>query len=1096
MSEGIWIKKSLVAAVAAGTLVLVGCGEDDSNSSNSSTSNESSQYVSVNNPRGSITGLVTDTNGMPIEGATVYLGNQSVVTNAGGQYYFSDVAVSQTVRNDNDSYAQALALTIVPPAQYLKASVTVKPQAQLFNGSEANADTSEVTNPVTTFIDGFNASAGTAVLPEKMATVKGVLRSADSGEALAQVNLALDMISTASEVDQEQEQDGVVTSYGIESVTTTTTASGAFEFSNVPADAILKLAADGYAVDEDNNLANTSDEYTPFDMENVSASKVQSIDDISPWVKAVAEVVDQTATRGMLNDDVSTQFTIEFSETMAGIDAAGNSLLVRDVDGGAYLAHTASLNGKVLTVTLDTPLVAGNEIDVLLLRDDFRDTALPSNSVGTELANGDNSPVGFDESLSTSVGSNYVRIKLKAYIEANQNAEAVDLNDTDSQQNKDDYGFGSLLQLQEKNSAFLDVDDERVGIQQLNTADDNDSSNVADASERMEDLASAIAATVGYIDDTSVEANAAGIEFEATVADYYEMDVIGSNGLSKFNGLVNKRLVGATFDDGVANRFVSDVVEGEPIYLVVQGVEPEDMITITPYDQFGYSGQTASVTLKDNVAPTTVLQNAYGVNADNNNGSVTSLQYGNGGEQSSTPLVDPGIPFLNITPRMLSVVDGTSDGTEELGVEGLLTLKPLFDLNLVNDIADSNDRGEYFIDELDFDAANISGSTPGIYDAVAYTAWMADVQDQNTGEPGARTRTIGVAMSENVELTGTDPVVDTLNAGLSNFVANSNVNIEDDGESTTADLVQFDIDDVVTFGNTDHGSIIDFQASIQDATGNAGSSNAKVVVGDALPPMVESASYVGNELVINFNEAVAIDTTTQIVLGGQTITMDLDTVNAFNAQADQTTLRVLPSAWGEDLNRTATFTLAQYDEADATEGSFPSDLYRHARLDFSDVEDALGNSWNDFSIGNAADDNEFFFHQPDFAAIDQTGLFRVTGVDNGTTLNSDTISVQFTGTHPIDLSSWDGNNDGTIAQNEFEGRFTFTDASGGTADINVADDTHSLVVSNGGRTLTFTFVLGGDNVEVNDNLIVNAAWESQWDASETSAPANSDVDFE
>lgn len=1083
MSEGIWIKKSLVAAVAAGTLVLVGCGEEEATSSNNASSNESTQYVSVNNPRGSITGLVTDTNGMPIEGATVYLGNQSVVTNAGGQYYFSDVAVSQTVRNDNDSYAQALALTIVPPAQYLKASVTVTPQAQIFNGSEANADSSEVTNPVTTFIDGFNASAGTAVLPEKMATVKGVLRSADSGEALAQVNLALDMISTASGVDQEQDQDGVVTSYGIESVTTTTTASGAFEFTNVPADAILKLSAEGYTVAAQ---ADTSDEYTPIELGKVEATEVQSADIISPWVKAVAEVVDQRAGRGMLNDDVTRVFTIEFSETMADIDdVSGNSLLVRDVDGGAYLPHSASLNGKVLTVTLESDLVAGNEIDVLLLRDDFRDTAMPSNSVGTTVANGGNSPVGFDESMTTSVGSSYVRIKLKAYIEANQNAQAVDL--TDAQQAEDVTGFGSLLELQATNSAFLDVNDEKAGIQQLNTADDSNTSGTADAAERMQDLAGAIAATVGYIDDTTVEANAAGIEFASTVADYYEMDVLDSDGISKFSGLFNKRLVGATFDGGVANRFVSDVSEGETIYLVVEGVVPGDVVTITPFDQFGYEGQTASLTLEDNVAPTTVLQKAYGVNADNNNGSVSSLQYGNGGEQSSTPDVEPGIPFLNITPRMLSVVDGTSDGTEELGVEGLLTLKPLFDLNLVNDIAGDANQGEYFIDELNFDAANIPGSTPGIYDAVAYNAWI--------GDTSARTRTIGVAMSENVDLTTTMPVVDTLSANLSNFVANNNVNIEDDGESTTADLVQFDIDDVVTFGNADHGSIIDFEASITDATGNAGSTNAKVVVGDALPPMVESASYVGNELVINFNEAVAIDTSTQIVLGGQTITMDLDTVNAFNAQTDHTTLRVLPSAWGDDLNRTATFTLAQYNESNAAAGSFPSDLYRHARLDFSDVEDVLGNSWNDYSIGNAADDNEFFFHQPDFAAIDETGVFRVTGVDNGTTLNSDSITVEFTGTHPIDLSSWDSNNNGLISQNEFETQFTFTDASGGAVDIDTADDTHQLDYDNGGRTLTFTFVLTG-NVEAGDNLIVNAAWESQWDASETSAPANSDVDFE
>ena len=1083
MSEGIWMKKSLVAAVAAGTLVLAACNDESGDATTTTTSTETvtTNYQTINNPTGSITGVVKDTNGNPIEGATVYLGNQTAVTNVGGQYYFAEVAVTQTVKNDGDSYAQALALTIIPPTGYLGATVTVTPQAQYFDGSQTSAsDSNEVTNPASTFIDGFQASAGTAVLPATTATVTGVLRNEETGEVLSGVLLALDMLSTSTGVNQEDTQDGVTTSYSTQGYTATTSSSGAFTFTNVPSDAILKLSASNYTV---NQNADTSSENTTVALGDVDATPISSADSVAPWVKSVSQVVDQSAARGMLNDDATTVITVVFSEVMSSIDA--NSIRVRDVDGGQYLGFTSTLSGNTLTLTLTNALTEGHEIDVLLLRDDFVDTATPANALGLVDNNGANSNIGFDDTLTTSVGSTYVRLKLKSFEEANMDAEQVTLDETSQQRQDVRGGALDLEQLQTSNDAFLDVDNWTAGIHQLNTADDDDSSTTADAQERMQALATALAGTIGSLESTDVFANTAGIQFAATNASYYEVDVLDSDGTSKFNGLARIELDGGTFDPAPnANRFVSDVAENENLYLVLQGVEPGDQVQITPFDEFGYSGTMASVELVDNVSPTTILQNAYGVAADNNNGSVVSLQYGDGGEQSSTPDADIGTPYLNITPRMLSIVDGTADGTDEEGLEGLYTLKQLFDLNTVNAIPGDANEGELFIDVMNFLDGNIAGSTPGVYDANAYTAW-------NVGS-----RTIGVAFSEDIVLNDAALITETNidDAVLSNYVANIDVLRQDDNGSTFADLVQFDIDNVIAFANGDHNGVIDFQAAISDVEGNSGATNAKVVVGDAMPPLVVSAQYKGSSLTINFNEDVVVDTSTTITLGSVPITLDQDTVDAFNASADHSVLNVLSSTWGDDLDRTAEFTLGQYDEADNADGSFPSDLHRHARLDFSDIEDTRGNNWDDYSTGATATSEEFFFFQPDFAAVDTTGLFSVTGSDLGTVLGSAEISVRFTGTHPIDISGWDANNDGTISQNEFENKFTFTDLSGGGVDINLADDTHTLAITNNGKTLTFNFVLTG-NVAAGDNIAVGADWESQWDSSEVSAPGASDVTF-
>lgn len=1095
MSEGIWIKKSLVAAVAAGTLVLAGCNEETTEAVENSTSTEQSgnsgNYQSVNNPTGSITGLVTDTNGYPIEGATVYLGEQTATTNAGGQYYFSDVAVTRTVKNDNDQYAQALALTIVAPEGYLGATVTVMPQAQIFNGSE---DENSVTNPVTTFVDGFNASAGTAVLPETVATVSGVLRDSESGEALSGVNVALDMLRTSQGADQEQDQDGVKTSYSTKSYIATTNSSGDFVFSGVPADAVLRLAANGYKVTQE---VETSDEYNTVSLGQVLAEPVDSDDTIAPFVVSVAEVVDQTAARGILNDDTKSSFTIKFSEKLVQDAIDVNSIKVRNVTSADYLDHTAVLDGNELTITLDSALTEeqeGDELDVLLLKDDFIDTARPSNALGITDAGGDDSPVGFDENMTNAVGGSYVRLLLKAYKEANTDAVAVSL--TDAQVQKDEQGVNDLEKIQE-HSAFFDVDDDNVGIQQLNAADDDDDNSTPDAQERMQALLEKLAGKAGIQESTALNANTVGLSFEPTNASYYELDVLDSNGVSKFNGLAMVEIDNAEFDPAPnANRFVpaSDLSADDKLYLVVQGVEPDDSVVVTPFDEFGYSGNSASVTLKDNVAPTTILQRSYRVPAESNNGEVVSKQYGGGGEQSATPVAEIGTPYLNVSPRMLSVVDGDSGGTDELGKDGLYSLKQLFDLNVVDP-----DTGKPHIDLLDRE-----NDVAGVYDSKAYEKWT----DQS-GADYLGSRTIGVAFSEDVILdetqdpTYTGPEGASTTALLSDYAVNNDVMRRDNGDESDElddgngstetvnlndDLIQFSVDNVLSLANLDHNSTIDFSAVIEDKSGNVGGSHAAVVIGDAMPPMVKTAEYQGNKLVITFNEAISVDLDTNITLGSQTITLDNDTVDAFNDSTDKTVLEVLSSAWDGNLNRTEEFGIGQYKEDDPSDDDFSSDKHRHARLDFSNIEDVRGNKWDDYQDSTT----EYFLHQPDFAVVDLTGNFSVNGANNGTSDGDDTVVVRFNASHPIDLTGWDSDDNGEITGDELDGKFSFD--SGATATIDEDSSSRRVDVSNGGKTLVVTLKLTAP-VESGDWVELATPWVSAWDSSEDHPANNSRVNF-
>lgn len=1043
------INKLTSAIIMVSGLALVGCGDDtesvvSSVGGNAGVSTDGT-FSAVNNPKGSISGLVQDTNGNPIEGATVYIANQMATTNAGGLYYFEEVKITQTVPREDGTYAQAMTVSIVPPAGYLGATVTVQPQAQVFEYSTGNGDTATSTNTV--FIDGFVAEAGAAVLPALTASVGGYLRNQASEAIIAGAVLSLDVVSVNGN-NQEQNIDGVTHSYATSSFSATTDASGHFSFSGLPADTLLEITASNYQVIGGATQVDTQNENGMNGLE-VTAVPFISVDAVAPYVKMVAQVGDQTGSLGLLDDDFGTTLTVKFSENLdASLLDSTNSVVVRNVDANAYVTHTSSLSGDTLTINLSSAIPAGNEVHVWLLKDDLRDSSGNLLTTGTD--------VGFDTNSSTSTSSQYVKLALKAYKEANQNATSP----SQSQLKTDETGINNLDAIQAGNNAantayvtFLDVDDETAGIQQLNSADDDDNSGTPDTDTRLSALLAQVAGNIGAAGATNVDSDNALVTFTSTNASYYYLNVTDAAGNNVVNAITESIKEGATFGadpDGDTRRIDPDA-EGITIsVLVADSVEPGYVVTITPYDDFGYAGTPNSITLVDNVAPTTILQTSYGV-GNEESGRVTSLQFGDGGEQAGLANVTPGTPYYDLTPRLLGQADGTTTGTEG-DVNYVRSFEALYKLNAVNPAGSANTTttiGDQFIPE----AGNI-------YDTTAWAAYLVGFDFS---------RTLGVAFSEDIALTGNAPAFTAVGSASvpSNFVVNNDVTIDDNGTAVNADLVNFDLADVYNFALSETGAVLDFTGAVQDNAGNiatetAGSptltNNAKVIFRDLLPPMVESATYDGRTLTVVFDKDINTDLLTAdgvtMSLNGQSIDLSDADNYTWNAATD-TLVAKLGDAYGT-FNTATVFNLAQYNDASLADNVASDALqYAHSALDFSLVPNVNGATWDDFdSLGVLA---EGYFEKPTFATTNLVGVFGETNTNSA--LGSSTITITYEFKHGISLDAVDGA-DNVMDSNEIQSIFAW---SGGT--INAAGNNLSITpLANGGSRLTFLLSLSAPTV--------------------------------
>jgi trimeric autotransporter adhesin len=1082
-------KKLLVNAIAAASLslTLVACGDSDSSSDttpaavNVTAATAAPAVATVvapteivtqqDAPVGTVVGYVQDTNGNPVEGASVYIGGQVTTTDAGGMYAFDDVAVSQLVANDlsgtsanSNMFHQEIQIRINPPSGYLGALVSVSPNA-------TTETVSAIDNSVVTFMNGFHAVAGIAELPMTNAEVKGVLRDTDTGEALPNVVLKFDITDILD--NHGDIETNIDTSYDTSGLMVTTNENGEFYLNNLPTDTDLRILLDDYVVTSDDDFE-TFDSIELINLEVVEVRMLNNSDSVDPYIIEVEEVDMHTSATGEFNDDTNQTFNIKFSEPMdtTMVDGSDNSIFIfnKSQDYAQVPFTHAFTDSETLEIALTSALAAGDEIDVWLLKNDFRDLAMDRNMLGTETGSGANTTIGYDYD-SMAANASFVRLDLRTWMNPNLTAELIDL--TNAQKDVDAMGMDDHAIVQANSNSLMDVSDSETGIQQLNSGEDDDS-NGNDAESRLSDYATAVSVDAGW-GAISVETDVARLEFVSGTASKYNISVAAADGTARisnyaFSGGSTNSAVLTTSTDFTASA------AGETIYVVVDNVMPGDIVTIIPFNDFGYPGAMTTVVLVDNVKPVPVLQNSYGAPDNDTSGDVTSITYGNGGEQAQNGDQTVGIPVVKLTPRLLSNVDGSMPSNQD-EKEAVYSLNALFDMNTVNAIDGDANEGEMFIDELALNGSNLtqagavlSSNTSGVYDANAIAAYLLSSEVK---------RTIGVAMSEDVTLV-TQPDADfTLSSGTVFVEQNDTVMQDDGGMAINVDLVNFTIDNVVALANDNDGAEIDFTDDIEDNAGNVAdaATNAKVALMDYLPPLVLTAVYNGEMMLIEFNENIMVnaDDAMVVTVGGVAITLD----DSSEFMVSGKTLTIYKAAWGDNLAIATVFGLAQYDEADAATAETDAILNLHASFDFGEIEDANGNNWNNYNDAT----EEYFMQKPMFAMVNALSSFTVSETDSSAT---NTFSATYTSNHAIDISVIDTSANGIYEDAEIIAAFNVTLATA------VLTSGHTLTMNADSTVVTVTFMLDTDAATA-DALTPVLNWMSDYDSSQTVSAANTTI---
>jgi hypothetical protein len=1060
MENTLFKKAKLATAIAlvSTTTLLTGCLVDGDKSTalttNSTTSETGNNSVRVSAPVGTVMGTVIDTNGNPIVGATVFAGNRSTTTSDGGTYELANIPVTGIEITDKGDYlGGSVRLVIVPPAGFLGGIVTVQPSAVLDNGRSDQGTTEETSSGSTNnFIDGFTAVAGEAVLPAigtEGATVTGVLRNNVTHEPIANQTLNLELKDVNGSAHTGF--SGGEIAYTTVSYPATTAADGSFTLAGLPNDSDLTFIIGGHHVNSvtDNVFSTTgvvtNDEVEVIHVGNVFATAITNDDTKSPFVTAIEEVT-SNVTRAKLHDDTTSVLTVHFSEPVVSSMIDVNSVIVRDLTADAYIPVTvvAAADARSMTITALSDFTAGSQLDIYMLKVDFQD--IEGNLLDDDDTLGGNAvKYDFDD---VDGNTDYAKLQVEVYRELNQNAAVVT---NLVQATVDDSPLRLASDLDNASSTFADVDMAMTanGIQQLNTADATISTRITTLINAL-NQAGLVDAAGGIIYDEDgipetddlnhnsvVEIDVARVSFTPSNASDY-MYRIERNGIALNTDIVidsQSSPDAKSTDTGVGTGTIEPQTDSSvadfqatAIAFTVSGVNPGDMIYIQSMDDFGNPGSETSITLADNVPVTTSLQDSYG-EQDLTSSSVYGSHYGNGGELSN--LGDQaliGVPLLNINAGMLSD-------------QGAVPTAPTLDSLFAGNKEDSATNSAYIT----------AGNT---YDSTAYTAWSAAPQ-----------RTIGVSFTENVAwvtpLTSNNmkPAAGAANspattatAGLSAWGIMNDVTETSDEQAINVDLAVVTVSNIFTLGNVDgqNARDINFNDVVTDPAGNLSTNaNAKVVINDALPPIMTQAVYSKDattnepEITLTFNEVVKIstdDTEVFITIGSVDIFLHEDTIAAHNAAPSATVTIPFTTATTagknlQELNRSGEFTLGDYDDAGLTPTE--ADTTGHVAISYVNVQDNFGNTWAEDHANVTA---------PVFAGFDALGT---TELASATAIAAiDTVqTVTFTLTHPIDVAQ------------------LFTDAGAGAVPAAETDGTIIL-----------------DDAQVNNLFSLNGAGQLQLDS--------------
>lgn len=1117
--------KTKVALAVVLSLGLAACGDSDgdegSTSTSTSVSNATNPIVETQNAlKGTISGKVQDTNGRAVAGAMVYFMGKETTTDAGGNYVFADVLVTNlNGNNDNgtgneaDEIPSSLTVTIMGPAGYLSAVVNVTPQAVVNNTGTNTANGASADVTASTFVDGFAAEAGIAVIAQENAMVTGYLRTGNATPAAGET-VYLDFTgyspANATLAGSAGGTAGAVVTITPGEYTAVTAADGSFTFENVPADSAFVLGVKGKTIstaDTDSSGVIATDGAiavaTPFEQDENFVGTFEIVDnkfavevdsEYNPWVASVngvlnptVGVVDGGITYGDLNDGINKEVVINFSEALNTTTFDATKVKVAET-GGQYLTQTSTLSadGKSLTVVFDTELAPGTKFTVFIDQAssiDDEGNALNITRNITNAAVDTNTPPYADGSVTTIVydalspittKAKYIQVNLCTYIDGSTGVEGATAAQVFDESTSAD---GTTTGLQAYSDAFRDAEN----------SEDNGDGTATD-----------IAQLNGQVTETSAKLKALGDAVLGVIGAGETIDDVDADfpWVTVFTGTASKYSINKTTQDTVDTAVAANTVFTATSSTKANGADhgvdaskDGDKIKVTFMDDFNVAAASETVTLIDALPPVTVLQENYNLYSVGGYAQILSTageaDYGDGGEISNDGTsATAGNPLIWIQPRHLQQ-KGTNNAAPLRNATN--TYGSL--LNLSGRI----DTGET---ATDMDSSTFILGRP-TYDATGYTAWAA-IPVSNE---------IGIDFSENVATTTTAPSPTGISTGLSGYVANNNVANNVDGQPLAlgADLVQVTVANIMTLANTDNTGFLDFVGAVRDTSTSenvaTAATNAKVIFRDAMPPLMTKAGWNGTNITMVFNEAVSITSTTTVTLthpvtgADQVVTLDPSVAatsnTGFTMSADNKTVTV---------NTVGVAGISGFFAGDTTANAPAEDEYyyddggnstaddQHAIIRWDNINDANGNNWNTFTTGVAdADGNGATFtgyaaryqvEAPQFLAVNELGTFTVSPQNiiglsaNGAQDADGNFVLTLNFSHPIDVTNATGidtSNDGIIQENELAALFYFDidgnntldadgvdNVAGNSDDEDIVTGIDDLALSNNNQTITIS----------------------------------------
>lgn len=1067
--------KTKVALAVVLSLGLAACGDSDGDEGSTSTSVSDATQNSTSEQHaltGTVSGKVQDTNGRPVAGAMVYFMGKETTTDAGGNYVFADVLVTNlNGNNDNgtgneaDEIPSSLTVTITGPEGYLSAVVNVTPQAVVNNTgtNTANGGSADVT--ASTFIDGFAAEAGIAVIAEENSMVTGYLRIGNSTPAAGET-VYLDFTGYAAPnttlAGSAGGTAGAVVTVTPGEYTAVTEADGSFTFENVPADSAFVLGVTGKTISTADTDATSNGSFvgvngtdgtitvaTPFEQDENFVGTFEVIDNefaveedvrYAPWVASVNGVLNPTVgildggvTYGDLDDGINKEIVINFSEALDTTKFDSSKVKVAET-GAQYLATdsvTLSPDGLSLTVVFTEELAPGTKFTVfisqassiddegnaLVITRDITNAATATNAA--PYADGSVTTIVYDDLSPITTKAKYIEVNLCTYLDGNSGVEAataVQVFDEDT------AADGTTAGLQAYSDAFRDAENSEdngagtaTDIAQLN-------GQVVGTSAKLKALGDAVLGVIG-----------AGETIDEVDADFPWV-TINTGNASSFTistGSTDANVVKIADDSPVAYVgattttaaiAASSASASVGVDYGIDGAKDGDKVTVTFMDDFGVAAASEEITLIDALPPVTTLQESYDLSsAAGVYGKILSTageaDYGNGGEVSNDgSSAEVGNPIIWVQPRHLQQkgLNNAQPSRSSLNTFGTL----------------SNLAPRLGTGETGFTAATYIDNR-ATYDAQAYTAWSAT----SVGNE------IGIDFSEDIALTTTAPSPTGITAGLSAYIVNNNVTTDIDGNSLAgknADLVQVTVADIMTLANVDNTGFVDFVGAVRDTSAAentaTAASNAKVIFRDAMPPLVTAAEWDGTEITLTFNEAIAIDATTTIRLVNPTnaatfvnVTLDPSVAATANtgfvlSNGDKT---VTVNVSGTPGINTVFEGSATADTEFFYEDGGNAGQDQHAIVRWDNITDATDtrNKWDLFTpaaadlAGSQTSAGTTFGHRheteaPQFLMVNGVGSYNYTvstsGYLDANALNGDddgTVTYTITFSHPIDLSS-------------------------------------------------------------------------------------------